>query len=394
MSETGVPISRANGNCLPMKGIDMQRREFLMGGAGACAVAGAATHADAKMDAAQDISKRRSARSIHEGTLIVNGLDVSPLNDNYVELLKQGGVSCMHKSAFGIDTFSDLYNFVDSRADVVVARSVTDVREAYANEQISLIFGTQMADPLATRMLNVIAGPPRTSLRGHYELGLRILGLAYNLPNHFGGGGMETTVPLSRAGHLLVEEVHKLKMLLDVGGHTGEQTSLDAISIAPEMPVICSHTNISAIADNPRNISDRLIDAIALTGGVIGITAVNDFHVRTRDHMDVAHSPRVGVKVMVDQIAYLKKRVGVDHIGLGPDFTEGLRINHDLVNMSLAINREIISDGEWLYVKGFEKISQLPNVTKEMISRGWSTEDIQKILGGNWLRVYEAAWGG
>ena len=152
--------------------------------------------------------------------------------------------------------------------------------------------------------------------------------------------------------------------------------------------------NIASIADNPRNVSDRVIDAIAGTGGVIGLTAVNDFHVRTRNEMDLAHSPRVGVSQLVDQIAYIRDRVGIDHVGLGPDFVHGRDLNYDLYNQSLAINREIISDGPWMYIEGFETIGELANVTSEMIGRGWAEADIRKVLGENWLRVYRAAWGG
>jgi membrane dipeptidase len=193
---------------------------------------------------------------------------------------------------------------------------------------------------------------------------------------------------LTAAGKRLVEAIHGLKMILDVGGHTGDQTSLDAIGLAPEVPVMCSHTNVAAIADNPRCISDRLIDAIARTGGVIGLTAVNDFHVRGRNQLDVAHSPRVGLDAHVDQMDYLKKRVGVDHIGIGPDFIEDRNIDFDAYNRTTSINRAIISDGPWLYLQGFENISELPNVERAMARRGWSQTDIDKVLGGNWLRLY------
>lgn len=374
----------------------MKRRDFIAGtvAAGVSGIGFTGTRsAAAAASAAAGNPAATGPRALHDSTLVVSGLDVSTLNDDYVELLKQGGVNCWHKSVGQVDAISDIYNFVDGRSDVTVARTVGEIRAAHAQDKISLVFGWQAADTLAPRMMNVMLGPPSTSLRAYYELGLRIIGIAYNLMNHFGAGNMEGDVPLSRAGHVLVEEIHKLNMLLDVGGHTGERTSLDAIEVSAGRPVICSHTNIASIADNPRNVSDRLIDAIAATGGVIGVAAVNDFHVRGREQMHVAHSPRVGVAELVDQVEYVKDRVGIDHVGLGPDFVEGREVPYDRVNQSLAINREIISDGEWLYVEGFEKISQLPNVTAEMIDRGWSADDIRKVLGENWLRVYERAWG-
>lgn len=332
------------------------------------------------------------AHQIHSNMLVVNGLDVADSSDEYLALLKKAGVNCWHKSLGGLDWFSDLYNFSDAHDDVVVARSVKEIRQAYRQKKISIVCGWQSADRLASRLLRT--GPPVSLLRAYYELGLRIIGLTYNLMNAFGAGSMEGHVPLSRAGRLLVEEIHKLNLLLDIGGHTGEQTSLDAIAMSAGRPVICSHTNIAAIANNKRNISDRLIDAIAKTGGVIGLTALNDYHVRDSERdMNVPHARRVGVTALVEQMEYLKKRVGVEHIGLGPDFVHGRNINYKQRNQSLSINREILSDGEWLYVKGFEDISELPNVTASMLQRGWSVQEIKMVLGDNWLRVYEQAWG-
>jgi membrane dipeptidase len=223
-------------------------------------------------------------------------------------------------------------------------------------------------------------------------MGLRIVGIAYNVANVFGAGDLEPNIGLTRAGRRLVEEIHSLRIVLDVAGHTGEQTSLDALAMSSGVPVICTHTNVAAIADNPRCTSDRVMEAIAKTGGVIGVSAVNDFHVRGRKDANVPHSPRVDVEKYIDQFDYIRKLVGVDHIGLGPDFIDGMKLNFDAVN-STVIPREMVSEGPWLYVQGFETISELPNVTRAFIKRGWSTAEIHKVLGENWLRVYEKVWG-
>jgi membrane dipeptidase len=181
--------------------------------------------------------------------------------------------------------FLDTYN-----KEVVLAKSVADIRKARADGRIAHVYGWQSADALGAAFNGTMGGVD-TPLRAFYEMGLRSVGIAYNVANVFGGGCLEPTTPLSRAGKRLVEEMHKMRIVLDVGGHTGEQTSLDAIAITSGLPVVCSHTNVAAIADNPRCISDRLIDAIAGTGGVIGLTAVNDFHVRSRRDADVKSSP-------------------------------------------------------------------------------------------------------
>ncbi|MCI0389202.1 MAG: membrane dipeptidase [Acidobacteria bacterium] len=383
----------------------MNRRQFMQGAALASATAGLANltgawvtarESEASVASLQDGADRSPTRdplAVQRSTLVVNGLDVSQLTEKYLGMLKTGGVNCWHKSV-GLDPnyLTGLYEVVDNNSDkITVATTVKEIRQAHQQGKISLVFGWQDADALGADINNPL-GPPRTTLRAYYHMGLRIVGIAYNVTNVFGAGNLEPHIGLTRAGRLLVEEIHKLRMILDVGGHTGEQTSFDAIGISTGVPVICSHTNIAAIADNPRCISDRLIEAIAKTGGVIGITAVNDFHIRTRKDANVPHSPRVTVEKYIDQLDYIRKLVGVDHAGLGPDFVEGRTINYDAVNRHV-IPREMVSDGRWLYVKGFENIAELPNVTRGLIQRGWSTEEIRKVMGENWLRVYQKVWG-
>jgi len=382
----------------------MKRRDLLKiaAAAGATASFGRA----ATVGAAQPFLDAPGRGRNDEDYIIVNGLDVSTPQESYIPLLKAGGVDCWYTSYGGVNAIGGILALIDDhKSELVAATTVREIRAAYQQKKISILFGSQASDMLedpadtlsgavgAALRKSTGPSPLRAALRGHYELGLRILGIAYNLPNAFGSGNFFPYMGLTTAGRQLVEEIHRLKIILDVGGHTGEQTSLDAIAMSPGVPVICSHTNIQSIADNPRNISDRLIDAIAKTGGVIGLTAVNDFHVRTKKDMNVAHSPRMNVEHYLDQMEYLKKRVGVDHIGIGPDFVEGRKLDYDALNRTPSINRMIISDGPWLYIEGFQKISELPNVIRGLERRGWPRADIVKVMGENWLRVYQAVWG-
>lgn len=185
--------------------------------------------------------------------------------------------------------------------------------------------------------------------------------------------------------------MHSLGIILDVGGHTGERTTLDAIAISDGVPVICSHTNIAAIADNYRCISDRVIDAIAGTGGVIGITAVNDFHVRGRGH--TGPTPHVGIEEHVDQYDYIKNRVGVDHVGMGTDFVGGMAIPYGGGINAEIITTDMVSE-PWRFIRGFESIAELPNVIDGLRRRGWTDDEVRKAMGANWLRVYQQVWGG
>jgi membrane dipeptidase len=339
--------------------------------------------------------------------MVVDGLDVSELNEKFLELVRQGGVDCVHKTVAGVagagtldNSFGAVHEFADKHGDrMAIATSVRDIRQARQTGKVAFVLGWQDA--------NILDGPLRESrvfttmnesLGAYSHLGLRIIGLCFNNSNLFGGGCLEQREPLTQAGRRLVEEVHKRNLLLDVGGHTGEQTSLDAIEISKGVPIVSTHTNVAAINPNMRCISDRLAVAIANTGGVIGVNALSDFHNRNAKsaliHGD--QSPQVTLDTHLDQYDYFKKLVGVEHIGLGPDFTWGTKWSVEgepPADVSLNWPYGESSVGGLLYVKDYENISKLPNLVRGLKGRGWSQPELDKLLGENWLRVYERVWG-
>jgi len=334
---------------------------------------------------------RRGEEQPAQEPIVVEGLFAGNIRESHLEGMKQGGVHCgVAGGPRDIDSYAGLLRFFDAhRADLVHATTVAEIRRARREGKVANVFCWQDATALGSGF-NWPLGGAATPLRAYYEMGLRIVGLCYNVTNAFGAGCLEPEVPLTRAGQRLVEEIHGLGIVLDVGGHTGERTTLDAIAISRGVPVICSHTNVASIANNYRCVSDRVIDAIAGTGGVIGITAVNDFHVRGRGNTGPV--PHVGLDAHVDQYDYIKKRVGVEHVGMGTDFVDGMPIPY-----GGGINREIIPpdmvNEPWRYVKGFESIAEFPNLVAALRRRGWTETEIEKAMGGNWLRVYQQVWG-
>jgi len=367
----------------------MHRRDLLQG-----AVVGSLTGAFVRPKPASSGPSPSTSDPEQDEAIVVEGLVAGGLRESHLKGIKAGGVEVwVGGGPSDMASYAGVLRFLDRHKDDVVAvKSVADIVAAKRAKKIANVFNWQSAGALGNDFNNTMGGT-QTALRAFQEIGLRIVGLCYNVVNEFGGGCIEPQMPLTRAGRRLVEEIHKLNIVLDVGGHTGEQTSLDALAMSRGVPVICTHTNVASIADNPRCTSDRVIDAIAASGGVVGLTAVNDFHIRKRTDAAIAHSPRVTVEAYLDQFDYIKKRVGVDHVGLGPDFVDGMPLNYDAVNREV-ITRDMISDGEWLYVKGFENIAELPNVITGLKRRGWSDADVRKAMGGNWMRVYRAVWGG
>jgi len=329
--------------------------------------------------------------------IIVDGLDCSVPNEAYVAKLRAGGVDCMHLSIEDMDGRGNVHPFVlvyealdRLGGSMAIARSVADIVECRRRGSIALVLGWQGADPVGTE---------HGTLRAYYELGLRIIGITYNLANRYGSGCLDPAGRLTRDGQALVEQAHALSMLLDVGGHTGEQTSLDAIERSRGRPVICSHTALSALNPNRRNTTDRVCEAIAATGGVIGVLCLNDFLVRNATNAATGMaSPQAPLSVFLDHLDHLKRLVGADHVGIGPDFVEGQDFSQPGAWPGVRFTPDMVggltSAGTILYAEGFESIDQLLNVVEGLRGRGWTTAEIAKVLGENWVRVYREAWGG
>lgn len=325
------------------------------------------------------------AADLHRQALVVDGLNATWLDEVRVDLLKQGGVDCAVKGAGDVAEHARLLSFIDDHSqDVTRATTVKEIRQAKQDGKIAIIFEWQSADPL------IGDGDPAVTLRAYHELGLRIVGIAYNTVNVFGGGSLEPRFGLTRLGARLVEGIHKNNILLDVGGHTAEQAAFDALEISKGRAVVCTHTNIRTLNNNPRCMSDKLIEAIADTGGMIGITAFSDFMARNPSNNHLDRTPQVGLDTYLDQIDYVRRLVGADHVGVAADNVEAEDI---AIPISDNLSPEAYSRTPWFYAKGFESIAEYPNVTKGLLDRGWSPADVCKVIGENWLRVYEKAWG-
>ncbi len=146
-------------------------------------------------------------------------------------MLRDGGVHCVHKSVSDAEHIGKIHYFIEqNQDDLVLAKSVADIHQAKKDGRIAVVLGTQSATNVQTALLKESKYSAITeTLQAYHGLGLRILMLCYNNNNIFGGGNLNPGSPLTRAGRVLVEEMHKLKMIVDVGGHVGEQTSLDAV---------------------------------------------------------------------------------------------------------------------------------------------------------------------
>jgi membrane dipeptidase len=361
------------------------------------------------------------ARALQDSTIVVDGLDPSGLTERYLGMLESAGVDVWHQTMGSYSSFVDLLHFCDQHSSrIMQVKSVRDIKRAHKEGKVGHLSGWQNsgalisdANPCAGRgnggdqstprgafvYSGALQEPAIKNLRGYKELGLRIAGINYNLKDSFGGGALFPEEPLTAAGRKLVEEIHKNNIVLDVGGHTGDQTSYDAIAMSKGVPIICSHTNLRSIMDNPRNMTDKMIEQIAATGGTIGLTTINDFHARSRKDANIPVTPQVGLDRHLDQYDYLKrlvgvvkKLVGVDHIALGPDFMFDRPDIKEIIP-HLWPPTAHSNNPPWFMINDYETIVDLPNVTQGLMQRGWTEEELRKVLGGNLLRVYEKVWG-
>lgn len=371
---------------------DMNRRGLmkLAGGGLFAATAGAGSAASAA-------SPTQAGPLPGATPIVVDGCSPSAPTAEYLALLRKGGVDSWSVSMLPtLLQMSALLEFVDLHSkEVAIAKSAADIRRLKQEGRISLTIGWQEADLFAMKgESDWWSKPPKTTMRLFYEAGLRVVGLVYNLTNAFAGGCLDPKVGLTKAGRAVVADMQSMGILVDVGGHMGEQSSLDIIAMA-ERPIVCTHSNVAALNPNPRNTSDRVIEGIARTGGLFGVSAIDPFMSWSGKDVGKRQQPqkRADVKRYVDELDYLKRLVGVDHIGIGGDFTVG-STSSIYPDESFAFPPEMTYVQDPIqYANGFEDISKLPAVRAEMVRRGWRTDEIDKVMGENWMRVYAASIG-
>jgi membrane dipeptidase len=321
------------------------------------------------------------ARALHDEILVVNGLDASEFNEPLVDNLYAGGVDAnlMTGLRLGerplIRPGSPHLRFVREQSDRLVhAKSVRDIRAARAEGKVAIVFGWQSPEYLEEDL---------ERLEGFHHMGIRSVGLVYNVGSFVGSGCVDPEQgPLSHFGVELVHRLEELRIVVDVGGHTSEATSFDAIRVA-RRPVLCSHTNPRALRDNPRAMTDDLFREIARTGGVIGITAFNFF---------LVEEGRGTVDHFLDHIDYAVGLVGAEHVALGLDQIIGREISGPANPRRFPPEAYPERYEDWIYPEELTDFTGVPLITAGLIERGYGRRDIELIMGENWLRVWEELW--
>ena len=225
-------------------------------------------------------------------------------------------------------------------------------------------------------------------IRVFFQLGIRMMHVTYNRRNPLGDGCAETANGgLSDFGRAAVDEMNRVGVIVDVA-HSGWQTSLEAAQRSSK-PMVASHSTCGGIYPHIRSKPDEVIRAIVDTGGYIGICSIPRFLRRTGD-----------IQALLDHVDYVVKKFGPDHAAIGTDVAYSSR-------HSAAETRKLPSRGPQrtrfaaLWPEDdFQTTAAMtaslawtnwPLFTVGMVQRGYKDADIQKILGGNVLRVARAA---
>ena len=232
-----------------------------------------------------------------------------------------------------------------NRKYISIARTPGDLYEDKRNGRKSIMLGIENGIALNGQLQN---------LQHFVQRGVVYITLCHNGDNDIcdSARGCNTHGGVSRFGEQVIREMNRLGIMVDMS-HAAEKSFYDALEIS-SMPIVCSHSSSRALCDHPRNLTDDQMRALAAKGGVAQTTLYSGF------------LKKEGEATIIDAIEHLEhaiKIMGIDHVGLGTDFD---------------------GDGG---VKGLADSSELINFTRQLLARRYSERDIQKIWGGNFLRV-------
>ena len=264
---------------------------------------------------------------------------------------------------------------------LMLAEHATDIPAAKVAGQVAIVMGAQDS---------LFIGNDLARLDTFRRLGLGYMQLTYNDRNLVGDGCAEPTdAGLSRFGRELVKAMPQVGIVMDVT-HAGERTALEALALAAA-PAIASHANPRALYDNPRNLSDDVIRAIADTGGIVGCTLPSPFNYSGGDQLPTLEEFAAAIEYVIDL-------VGEDHVAIGSDLvaTTGAyhtdlstRLRPDLYTISGTYYHRFGVDPSVRKVQGITAMREYPVLTRLLVERGHSIERIRKVIGLNLLRVYE-----
>src|SRR5271166_2141351 len=393
----------------------------------------AAALAAAQSTSPSDTSVSAKARSIHDSALVVDthadtpqrfldeGFDIGSTDPNDIghislDKARRGNLGAEffsiwvdpetnqgHYAQHTFDLIDSVYEQAARHPDrMMMAFSVADIEKARKEHKLAACMGIEGGHSIENDI---------RLLRDYYRLGVRYMTLSWSNTNEWADSSGDINDPkvehhngLTEGGKQIVLGMNRLGMLVDIS-HVADKTFYDAIAIT-KAPVIASHSSARALTNHPRNMTDDMLRAVAKNGGVVQVNFYSAFidenyrkaaeaQAKDRDAAVKAYTdqmkaegkavsyidedrierewaakiPRPPLSSLIDHIDHIAKVAGIDHVGLGSDF--------DGVSGATPA--------------GIDSAADLPKITQALLDRGYSADDIRKILGGNVLRVFREA---
>ncbi len=308
-----------------------------------------------------------------------------------------------HYARHTLDLIDSVYEQAARHPDrMMMAFSTDDIERAHKQKKLAALMGIEGGHSIENDI---------HLLRDFYRLGVRYMTLSWSNTNEWADSSGDINNPkvehhngLTEGGKQIVFEMNQLGMLVDIS-HVADKTFYDTIAVT-KAPVIASHSSARALTNHPRNMTDDMLRAVAKNSGVVQVNFYNAFidenyrkaaeaQSKDRDaavkafddqmkaagktvtYLDndrierewAAKIPRPAFASLIDHIDHIAKVAGVDHVGLGSDF--------DGVSGATP--------------QGIDSAADLPKITQALLDRGYSADDIRKILGGNVMRVFREA---
>ena len=375
--------------------MELDRRTLLAGSAAAAAVA-----------VSSPLHAARQAASWYGRAIIIDGLGgigdpaagegVFRYGDKAWADTRATGVTVVRDTVLPVGNGVDLWaeyqqQMVEKRAILganpdylLLVRQAADILNAKREGKLGVVLGTQDT---------AMVGPELDRLAQLKKDGVMTVQLTYNNRNLAGDGALEpANAGLSKLGRATIERIEAEKLLLDIS-HGGAKTMAEAAAWA-KRPLVISHTAARALYDHPRNTSDETIRAVADKGGVTGVYFMPfltpDGHPKGSD--------------LIAHVEHVTRVAGEDHVGIGTD-NGVLPITLDAESkrkldawQAERIKQGIASPGEavgvYTLVADYNSLDRYRRFANDLAKRGWSQSRLEKLMGGNFLRVYKDAWGG
>jgi len=269
-----------------------------------------------------------------------------------------------------LDQIARLYAETEQSRRFAICRSYHEIQEAHETGRVGLLITMEGVEPLGTDL---------NQLRVFYELGVRLIGLTHARSNAAGHGGAfaasgSSPEGLTSFGRDVVRECERLGVIIDLA-HINPAGFDEVLSITTKPPIV-SHTNVRRYYDIERNISDEQIKMIGERGGVIGMNSI-------------LVSPSEEESTMnryVDHVERIANLIGIDGVGIGFDFFEFIYCQWPESRQKELVAKFTAPH----FIPDLRNHSHARNLTRSLIERGFSDEQIEKILRGNWMRIFKA----